>query len=125
MTPIEWADGVNKIIRRSGTSWTQPNGVIEDATRSGKPKRRLATSVGKTSYSVKMIFSLEEYDLFMTWWRKKCKYGLMPFYFPRVDAMSGTTATEAVYQFVAGSTPSFSNPSGDRLEVTMNWEEFE
>ena len=33
---ILWPVGVNQKVRRNGTDWSLPNGVIEDKTRSGK-----------------------------------------------------------------------------------------
>lgn len=122
-TVIDWADGVNTLIRRSGTSWNGINAVIEDTTLSGRAKRRFRGSYAKRTFSVKMIFTLDEYRLFNEWYQNKCRLGFYPFNFPTIDAVSGSGAKTSVYRFAAGSPPSYSNPSGNRIEVTMSWEE--
>ena len=123
MTVVNWASGVNKIIRRSGTSWNGINAVVEDVALSGRAKRRFSGSYAKRTFSVNMLFSLSEYNEFNLWYQKVCRQGFYPFYFPRIDAITGESAKNSVYRFVAGSAPSYSNPSGNMIEVTMNWEE--
>ena len=41
------------------------------------------------------------------------------FAFPTIDRTSG----ESEYRFVAGTSPRYSNPSGNIIECSMQWEE--
>lgn len=118
---VDWASGVNKKILRSGTSWNNINAVIEDATRSGKTKRRLMACKEKRKFSVAMRFSETEYQLFNDWYENTCKYGFYSFSFPQIDKVGSTNEKE--YRFVAGSEPNFSNSTGIMIDCTMEWEE--
>lgn len=118
---ISWAIGVNTRVLRSGSSWNFINGVVEDETRSGKKKRRLLASMGNKQYSVNMRFSPTEYTLFKNWYENSCRYGFFSFQFPKIDSTNSLEMAE--YRFVAGSEPSFSNPSGTIIECSMQWEE--
>lgn len=117
---IAWPEGVNKKARRNGTNWDLPNGVIEDKTRSGKKKRRLATSFEKSAFSVSFIFTLKEYRIFKVWWKDVCRFGFYSFAFPCVDDNTGELKE---YRFIAGSRPKEINESGDKITVQMEWEE--
>lgn len=121
MITINWAEGVNKRVLRNGTEWEATNGFIEDETMSGKKKRRIAHNQKKRPFTVSMRFTLAEYTLFDNWWNTSCRKGLYAFRFPRIDAISDTD--NAVYQFADGSAPKYSNPSGDLINCSMEWEE--
>lgn len=68
-----------------------------------------------------MHMTLAEYQTFDVWYRTVCRYGLNSFQFPKIDSSDATIMQE--YRFASGSAPSFSNPSGDIIECSMNWEE--
>ena len=120
MNEQNWATNVNKRILRNGTGWNSPNNFIEDATRSGKRKRRLFATQQKKTFQIKMHFTAEEYATFDQWFQETLKYGLYPFYFPQIDSTSGTNA---VYRFAQGGSPQYTNPSGKIVECSMVWEE--
>ena len=120
---IEWSEYVNKLIRKNGTSWQDINIVIEDTTLSGRTKRRLSGSNSKKLFNVTMNFSLEEYRHFKDWYKNACCNGFYSFYFPQIDDVVTNNYETKVYRFPAGSVPQFSNPSGNRIECTMTWEE--
>lgn len=110
---------VNKKILRSGTDWRSSVGFITEKTMSGKKKRRPSLTQTKKSFSVSMRFSVEEYAVFDDWWENICRKGLYPFKFQRIDGLSG----ERLYQFTEDGAPAYSNPSGDMIDVSMEWEE--
>jgi len=105
---------------RNGTSWQGINAVIEDKTRSGKTKRRLSHSQAKRPFTVKFRFTESQYEEFETWWENVCCFGLNSFKFKQINSSNGS---DKEYRVVAGSAPSYSNPSGDLIECSMNWEE--
>lgn len=105
---------------RNGSSWEGINAVIEDKTLSGKTKRRLSHSQSKKPFAVKFKFTYEQYCEFKNWWENDCLFGLQSFGFPEIDSINGG---KKEYRVVAGATPKYSNPSGDYIECTMNWEE--
>lgn len=117
---ILWPVGVNQKVRRNGTNWELSNGVIEDKTRSGKTKRRLLTSKEKKRFSVSFVFSVTEYELFLYWWENNCFFGFYSFLFPCIDGLSQEMKE---YRVVAGSKPRVSNPNGNNVNVSMEWEE--
>ena len=121
MSVENWPANVNKRILRNPTSWSMLNKVVEDKTLSGKTKRRLANSLSKQSFSVKMRFSYDEFVRFKNWYENNIKYGLNKFYFPQIDDVDGEK-NDVAYQFAAGSEPKISNPSGKNIDVTMTWE---
>ena len=84
----------------------------------------LAYSMAKKPFNVKMRFTYAEYLLFDAWYNgygsTDCCKGLNSFAFPQIDRINGN---EKEYRFVAGSAPQYSNPSGQYIECTMQWEE--
>lgn len=120
MTDIIWNVKVNTKVRRDGTSWSNVQGFITDKTRSGKPKRRYANSMGKRPFNVSFIFTLEEYEIFENWYNNIILKGAKSFLFPKIDAVNGVY-TE--YQIADGGAPSYSNSSGKLIRCTMKWEE--
>lgn len=104
-------------------SWGEISGFIEDKTRSGKVKRRLATTQAKRQFSVKMNFSYEQYVSFRNWYQNNIKYGLKSFGFPNLDKVGHDTEDIKEYRFVSSGSPKYSNPSGKIVQCTMTWEE--
>ena len=76
----------------------------------------MAHSLAKRPFSVKMIFTYEEYANFKTWYQETIKFGTLSFTFPCIDGTG-----DAEYRFT--SAPQYSNPSGKQIECTMEWEE--
>lgn len=70
-------------------------------------------------YSVKMRFTLSEYELFRLWYRSSLSFGTLPFDFPQIDSENGQLVT---YQFAEGGAPKYSNPTGKLVEADMKWE---
>lgn len=120
MANIQWASGVNQKILRDGASWDSPANFIEDATRSGKRKRRLFATQQKSVYSVKMHFTHTEYVTFKGWFHSDLKDGLLPFEFPCIDK---SVDTNKLYRITKDGAPKYSNPSGNIVSCTMVWEE--
>lgn len=120
MATVNWAEGVNKKILRSGTSWSEIQGFITDKTRSGKTKRRLYASQAKKEFSVAFYFSYAEYLLFSDWYKNTLRYGLHSFYFPKIDRVGGD---ETEYRFADGGEPQYENVSGKIIKASMTWEE--
>lgn len=121
MTIKNWVENVNDNILLSGTSWNNVVNFKEDETRSGKRKRRQYASQTKREFSVKMRFTLKEYELFNTWYTDVICYGLYAFYFHKVD--SNSKSETKVYRFTSDGAPSFSNVSGIYVDCSMKWEE--
>lgn len=115
-----WASNVNQRILRDGAGWDSPANFIEDATRSGKRKRRLYATQQKRVYQIKMNFTHTEYVTFDTWFQSTLKYGLYPFYFPAIDK---SVNTNKVYRFTKDGAPRYTNPSGKIVSCSMVWEE--
>ena len=67
-----------------------------------------------------MRFTVSEYETFDTWFNSTLKFGLYPFYFPKIDS---TTGTNAIYRFTSDGAPQYSNPSGKFIDCSMKWEE--
>lgn len=80
----------------------------------------LANSMAKRPFNVKMRFTYAEYLLFDEWYNTVCYKGLNSFAFPQIDRINGS---EKEYRFVAGTAPQYSNPSGQYIECSMQWEE--
>lgn len=120
MTNIYWHRKINQKVRRDGTSWNEISGFIEDKTKSGKVKRRLANSKEKRTFSVKFIFTFEEYELFSEWYQKTILYGSKSFMFPKIDS---ETKEYVEYRITNDGVPSYSNRSGKLIECSMKWEE--
>lgn len=117
---VNWQTGVNTRILRNGTNWDKPVKFIEDVTRSGKPKRRMAYSYSREQFVVKMRFTPTEKALFDSWFENTTVNGLYPFYFPTIDEQGHTNTS--VYQFTQDGSPSFSNSNGLNIDCTMKWE---
>lgn len=81
----------------------------------------LYASLAKRPFTVKMLFSYDEYLIFTEWYNNTCYKGLYSFAYPTIDRFGVKTDKE--YQFVAGTAPQYSNPSGKNIECTMSWEE--
>lgn len=75
--------------------------------------------MAKQSFTVKFLFSLEEYQYFSNWYKTTILYGSKSFLFPQIDVMNGDMVE---YQIAEGGSPVYSNPSGDKIECTMKWE---
>lgn len=117
---VNWCDGVNTNIQKSGTSWEEIQGFICDNTRSGKQKRRLSASQTKKQYNVSFNFNYREYLLFSDWYQNTLRYGFHSFYFPKIDEINGN---EVEYRFADGGNPSYENNSGKIIKASMIWEE--
>lgn len=117
---IEWASNVNQKVLRNGTSWNNIIGFKTDETRSGKTKRRSFHSQELRVFTIKMMFNVTEYELFIDWYINNIKQGLLSFNFPKVDAINGEMY---VYRFSKDGMPQFNNPTGDLIECVMKWEE--
>lgn len=115
---VQWAEYVNQIVRRDGTSWSEIEGFISDKTLSGKTKRRMSASMAKRPFNVTMLFTYTEYLLFSYWYQNNLKFGTLSFEFPKIDG-SGN----AEYQIAEGGAPSYSNTGGDKIQCSMVWEE--
>lgn len=115
-----WSSSVNKKVLRDGASWSSVQGFIENESLSGKTVRRLAHSMGKRKFSVKMRFTISEYNSFIDWYNNTIFYGSQSFMFPQIDAINGD---DKEYRFANGGEPKFSNPSGKIIECDMEWEE--
>lgn len=116
----QWASGVPQKVLRDNAGWDSPANFIEDATRSGKRKRRLYATQQKRVYQIKMNFKHSEYLIFDNWFQNELKWGLYPFYFPCIDKSSNTTK---VYRFTKDGAPKYTNPSGKIVGCSMVWEE--
>lgn len=64
---------------------------------------------------------MSKYQTFREWYANECRYGLNSFPFPRIDGMDISDLVE--YRFAVGSSPSYSNVSGDLIDISMKWEE--
>lgn len=113
--------GINKRILRDGTSWQNSVKFIEDETMSGKRKRRLSATQEKKSFSVKMRFTENEYQIFDQWFTDTLKSGLYSFYFPQIDR--SVDKPYRIYRFTKDGSPQYSNPGGKLFDVSMKWEE--
>lgn len=118
---IQWKEGVNKTVLRNGTSWNDVTGFISDTTRSGKRKRRLSPSIEKRVFSVRMRFSITEYNLFRDWYENETLRGLVSFEFPKIDSIDQNEMSE--YQFTEKGYPKYVNNGGHTIDCTMEWEE--
>lgn len=107
---------------RNGTNWSERQGFIENETRSGKTKRRLAHYMGSRPFSVQFHFSPAEYQIFRDWYINTLLYGTRSFLFPAVDSI-GNEGELKEYRIAEGNPPSYSNPFGDTIECNMEWEE--
>lgn len=121
MTDINWSPYVNKTLLRDGASWSEPETMIEDKTRSGKQKRRMFHSMEKRTFTVAFNFTLEEYNYFRTWFTDVLKKGMYSFNFPQIDNIDKTVMKE--YRIKAGGYPKYSNKTGQWINCTMTWEE--
>ncbi len=120
MANISFPSGVNQRILRDGAGWDSPANFIEDATRSGKRKRRLYATLQKRKYQIAMRFTHTEYVTFDAWFTSTLKYGLYPFEFPCIDQSSNTMK---LYRFTPDGAPQYTNPSGIIVGCSMTWEE--
>ena len=116
----QWANNVPQTVLRDGAGWDSPAQFIEDATRSGKRKRRLYATQQKSVYQIKMNFRHDKYVIFDDWFKNELKYGLYPFYFPCIDK---STLGNKVYRFTKDGAPRYTNPSGKFVSCSMVWEE--
>ena len=82
----------------------------------------LYASQKKRPFTVKMLFTYEEYLIFTEWYNDTCYKGLNSFSYPTIDSFSSVPVNKE-YQFVADTAPQYSNPSGRLIECTMQWEE--
>lgn len=112
---------VNTNILRDGSSWVDSSQFVEDTTRSGKTKRRLANTGSKRQFTVRQIFTYNEYITFKSWYQNTCRKGFFSFAFPAIDIKGTRTLNE--YRFVSGTAPEYSNILGDKIECKMTWEE--
>lgn len=118
---VNWDSNVNTRVMRNGTDWSEPETIIEDKTRSGKPKRRLAFSSERRKFNVAFKFNTDEYSAFRTWFVDYLRKGMNSFNFPKVDSLDKTVMQE--YLIAKGGFPKYSNESGKIIRCTMIWEE--
>ena len=113
---IEWATGVNKLIRRN-TEGDGAEGVILEPTRCGTKQSRPANQLAPDTFNVEMQFKKDEFVTFRNWYKVNLRKGALTFSFPDIF----TKLTNKEYRIVGGYH--WSNPSADIFIVTMNWEE--
>ncbi len=118
---VQWDSRINQKVLRDGTSWEEPETVIEDTTRSGKQKRRLYASMTKRQFTVSFNFTLEEYGYFREWYTTYLRQGAFSFEFPQLDSDDNTQLKE--YRIKKGGFPKYSNKSGKIIACSMTWEE--
>lgn len=116
---VYWADGVNTKIRRD-SSGTVPVGVTADETRCGRKRTRPSNQLAPRSFSVTMLFTYTEFQLFESWFANDTRHGAISFAFPRINGTSSTDLVE--YRFVPDSSYTWENTSGQIIKVTMEWE---
>lgn len=116
---IAWPTGVNKYVLRE-TTWELPSGYIEDTTKSGKKKRRFASTQTPTSYKCVLHMTKKEYDIFKSWYNGNCRRGAISFALPAIDG--GENAPEVEYQFT-GKSIQISNVGGDVIKVSFTLQE--
>ena len=122
MTAINWDfENVNTKVLRNGTDWSEPVTIIEDKTRSGKVKRRLAFSSEKRKFQVAFTFTVTEYNAFREWFDVVLRKGMYSFNFPQIDSTDKTQMKE--YRISKDGFPKYSNESGKLLKCSMTWEE--
>lgn len=112
---------MNTRVLRSGSDWEEPETVIEDATRSGKQKRRLAYSSGKRVFNVAFNFTAAEYEAFRNWFTVSLRRGIHTFMFPQIDSPDKSRMRE--YRIKVGGFPKYQNTTGKSIRCTMTWEE--
>ena len=115
-----WSPNVNTKVLKDSASWSEPVAIIEDTTRSGKVKRRLAYSMEKRSFEVGFNFTYDEYSAFRTWFTDTILQGSLSFLFPQID-----NADRALkeYRISKSGFPKYTNISGKIIKCTMVWEE--
>ena len=120
---VDWYDTSYKNkVSRDGGGWEELEGFIEDETRSGKKKRRMAHYMGNRPFTLKITFkSVEDYENFHNWYQTVCLFGVNSFRYPKID--KDDSSVIAVYKFKKGGQPKYSNPSGKKIECSMEWEE--
>lgn len=78
--------------------------------------------MAKRPFSVTMRFPLDKYEDFHDWYVNVTRKGFYSFGYPQIDGVFDTDNL-VEYQFAKGGSPTYSNPSGDMIEVSMTWEE--
>lgn len=116
---IPWPEGVNKHVLREST-WNLPSGFVEDETRSGKKKRRYASTQTPETYKCVLHMDKEEYEWFYLWYNVACRRGTLSFPLPRIDG--GPNAPEVEYRFSKDGV-SVSNPGGGVVKLSFTLEE--
>ena len=116
---IPWPEGVNKHVLRDST-WHLPSGFVEDETRSGKKKRRAASTQTPETYKCILHMTKEEYEWFKVWYNIACRRGTLSFPLPMIDG--GPNAPEVEYRFSKDGVTG-SNPGGGVVKLSFTLEE--
>jgi hypothetical protein len=114
---FEWKN-IGTLLR--DTTWQHEMGFIADETISGKLKVRAAHISKPTPFKVKMRMRLKDYKAFIKWFEKETRRGVVPFYYPEVNGISGELK---VYRFAPESAIAVANIAIDILDIEMSWEE--
>jgi hypothetical protein len=120
---VKWPadfDWKNIGILLRDTTWKHEMGFIADTTMSGKLNVRAAHVSKPVPFSVKMRMRLKDYNVLMKWFEKETRRGLIPFYYPKVNDVSGELK---VYRFAPESSIAVTNIAVDILDSEMSWEE--
>lgn len=100
-----------------------PTGFIADDTRAGTRKVRAANTSEPNSFSVTLRFrTLADYKKFDHWYNVTDRKGVFAFIFRDLKTRRSDGET-SVYRFSDGGAPNASNPMGEVVDVSMQWEE--
>lgn len=111
---IAWPTDVNTIIRNETTGGFG-DGLIIDEVECGKKKTRLRSTMVPDAFSVFMIFTVSEFEIFTHWYKYLLRFGARTFQFPKI---AGTGLAE--YRIIP--SPSWAQFGSDTVKVTMTWE---
>ena len=121
MTVIPFAQCDYLVLRSTG--WQMPTGFLADETRAGTRKVRAANTSEPNSFSVTLRFpTLADYKTFDHWYNVTDRKGVFAFNFRNLKTMKSERAY-SVYRFSSEAAPNASNPMGEVVDVSMQWEE--
>ncbi|MDR2742874.1 MAG: hypothetical protein LBB98_12085 [Treponema sp.] len=109
MTVINWNPYVNKELSIEGNTSYDENYVQSLRFNSGKERLYLKNNFVPKIYSLSIELDSQrivttgkyntEYMQFIYWYEYGLRYGILPFYFPRIQSPGET----GIYQFIPGS----------------------
>lgn len=114
---IAWPNGVSKTILQDTTGKFR-SGTVSDTMRSGKKKSRLISTTSPKPFSVAMILTRAELEIFEAWYETDLRFGTLTFQFPKI-AGSG----DSEYRILDTNPPSWSQWGSSTVKLTMSWEE--